>query len=497
MKPTTKRIAALLLAALLSAGTLLTAVSCADTDGSGETESSATTGSNQNAESGTATEETTPPAYDTVEKQKFNRSFVFMTRESLIDDMYIEKMTGDLLDDSIYERNTQICEDFGIKIEYVTVNDSGEGVGYKLQNQVNANLDEFDVFFANKLSYNNCATANYCYNLNNVSSLALDQTWWDQGCNTNLSVGGKTYVMNGDINPWSMIMSSCMVFNKNLMKDLGKSVSDLNTKAQNGEWTLDVMLAYSKNVTSDLNGDGAINRENDRFGYTSWYMDSPYSMFYGAGGMFVENVDGVPELTFSTEDVTNIYEKLFEIFVTEKSNYITDVAHYDDAYGVFTDGRAMFCDVTLGKVELNIADKDVTYGILPIPKYDTHQEEYYAFINGATTLIMLAKNEADPEFSGTILEAMATYNYDNVTPKLFEVVTKLQAAQDPESAAMVDIILRNRVYDLGYFCDFDITNLVREKLKDGQAEISSNLASQKRAATNSLRTLILAFDKCD
>ena len=155
----------------------------------------------------------------------------------------------------------------------------------------------------------------------------------------------------------------------------------------------------------------------------------------------------------------------------------------------------MFCDITLSKITVFVSDMEDPYGILPIPKYSEDQPEYLSFVNGATPFVMVAKTVEDPEFVGTILEAMAAYNYDKVTPKLFEVATKLQAAQDPASAAMVDYIVRNRIWDLGYYCDWAVTNLILEGLKGGKAEIASALASQGKSATRGLKLLLVAYEK--
>ena len=110
---------------------------------------------------------------------------------------------------------------------------------------------------------------------------------------------------------------------------------------------------------------------------------------------------------------------------------------------------------------------------------------------------MIGKTEKNTEFVGAIMEAMATYNYERVTPNMFQVVTKLQAAQDPVSAGMVDLIIHNRVYDLGYFADMGVTNLVREQLELGHSEISSQLKSGRNAANRSMRLLLEKIDKCD
>lgn len=373
-------------------------------------------------------------------------------------------------------------------MDYTAVNET-------LKTQVLNGLTEYDLYTGHKFSFNNCVTNNYCYNLADITSLNLTRPWWDQSCLENLTIQGKTYMMTGDIDPISMRVTSCLVFNKKMLNELKKSADELNALARNGEWTLDMLYEYTKDVTFDLNGDTSIDYENDRFGLTSWMMDVPYSLYYGAGGNFVTIVDGEPELTYTTEQVTNIYEKIYKVIIEQKAYYVTDEAKYETCYEVFHEGRALFCDVTLSKISNFISDMTDPYGILPIPKFDKNQKEYMSFVNGASPFVMVAKNVADPEFVGTILEAMATYNYDKVTPKLFQVITKLQAAQDPDSAAMVDLIIRNRVYDLGYFADWDITNLVRLELMAGKAEIAADLATQTSKAKLGLKKLLKAYEK--
>ena len=154
----------------------------------------------------------------------------------------------------------------------------------------------------------------------------------------------------------------------------------------------------------------------------------------------------------------------------------------------------MYCDITLSKISSFLADMTDDYGIVPVPKYDESQPEYLSFVNGASPFVMLAQTEKDPEFVGTILEAMAAYNYDNITPKMFEIVTKLQSARDPDSSRMVDYIIRNRVYDFGYFIELDITNSVMNGLSNKKESIASELKGKARQAEKKLEKLIQEFD---
>ena len=287
-----------------------------------------------------------------------------------------------------------------------------------------------------------------------------------------------------------MRITSCMVVNKDMMTELHKDMDALNELTENGDWTLDVLYEYSKDVTFDLNGDQKINYQDDRYCLTGWMMAAPYALYYGADGSFVKIVDGIPELNYTDEMVTDIYAKIYSIMIEQNAYYVTQESQYATMFDVFGEGRALFSVLTLKLISQYLSEMENSYGILPVPKYDQHQEEYASFVNGSTGLVMIAKTESDPEFVGAVMDAMACYNYEHVTPNMFQVVTKLQAAQDPASAEMVDLIIRNRVFDLGYFADLGVSNLVRDSLVGGRAEIASGLTSGRKAAERALGLLL-------
>ncbi len=493
-----KRILSLLLAGLMLVGVLVGTVACADNGNDNET--TASTGNET-----TAVADEAETAYAAMEKENFgNRKFTILTREDLIDDMKIEAIIGEVLDDELFARNTAVSTDFGIQFEYFT-DDDLHSLNQKMINQVSGGLDEYDMYIGHKFSFSALAQQNYCYNLNKITSLSLDEPWWDQNCYDSLTIDGKTYMMTGDINPSSMRISACYIFNKDLMRDIKggeQSIKDINALAKNGGWTLDKLNEYCQDVSNDLNGDGNMNYENDRYCLTSWMMDVPFSMYYGAGSQYVEVVDGMPELTFlgnSNERIVDIYSKIYSIIIEKNAYFVTDSNIWTTAYDVFRDGRALFCDITLGKINTYIANVGMEdeYGILPMPKYNEAQPEYLSFVNGASAFVMVSSSEQDPEFVGTIMEAMATYNYDKVSPKMFEVVTKLQVAQDPDSAAMVDRIIYNRIYDLAYFYDFNSGNLVLNGLKEKKATIAATLKAAQSADAKKLTDLLKAYAKCD
>lgn len=470
----------LLLALTLLLGCLVIFTACGEGEETLETQG--------NGEAQTEGEAETLSAYDSVEKELYDRDFTMLIRGDKEEEFYVEKYTGELLEDSIYERNGVVEEDFGINI-VCEIEEDYSVINQRIQTYVSSGLDEYDVYMGHKSSFNSCAQGDYLYDMNTITSMDLTQPYWDQACRENLVINGKNYMMTGDIDPHSMLISACLVFNKSLNHELQKT--EPYEMVDNGTWTMDNFLAQIKDVTLDLNGDGSLEYTADQYSLTTWMMDVPFSFFYGAGGQFLSiSEDGLPELTYDAEQVVNIYEKIYAAIITEEAYYVMDVNQYGTNYDVFTEGRALYCDITLHKISQFLSEMEDDYGIVPIPKYDENQQEYLSFVNGASPFMMIAQTEKDPEFVGTILEAMAAYNYDKVTPNMFEIITKLQAARDPDSSRMVDYIIRNRVYDFGYYLDMSITNIIKTNLDSATPEIASALAKEGRSANTTLKKLL-------
>ncbi len=515
-----KRAVAAVLALMMASSVMIGAVSCAkNPDGpssdTGDTAAS-TSGNTQTPgettggtlESGHDTEgdsaaDTTPGVtYDSLEKKKFDREFVICTRKDHLEDMEIEGgYTGNILNDAIIDRNTTVSEDYGIEFLCVTPNGEYRAALEEMVTQATSGVDDYDLFIGHKDSFTMCAQNGYCMDLLSIDTLDLSNPWWDKGCYENLKINDKVYMMTGDINPATMRFRSCMAFNKDLMTDLTLSTSELNTLAKEGKWTLDALATYTANITRDLNGDGAINYTDDRYGLVGWRTAMPYDFYYGAGSPFITVVDGTPELTYAnggTDKLIDIYEKIYKITYDQNAYFVTEPGLYTTYYEVFRDGRGLFCDIALYDLTLYVANAgmDDEYGILPTPKYDEQQENYQSFVNGAASFVLVATSEKDPAYVGTIIEAMGAYNYENITPNMYEIVTKLQVAQDPDSAQMISLILRTAVYDMAYYANFSISDLFCSNLMEKKASISSSLAAgMTKAQQRELPNLLKAFDK--
>ena len=483
-----QRFASLLLAALMLLSSLTVLAGCAD---SGDAAATGTESGEITDSGETATEaETKSAPYTDLAKTKYNKNFVILNRSDTKYNFEVDTdgQESSLLDELLVERNTVVSEDYGITFEYQYGTDYIE-VNNRVSQQSLTGLDDYDVAIGHKLSMTTCMVNNYLEDLSSIDTLSLTEEWWDQGCRTNLTINGKLGMMTGDVLPSSLLISGCMAFNKKIMSEMGKT--EPYEMVRSGEWTLNAFNTMTKDVTADLNGDGEIDAQHDRYGLTCWMMDVPFCLYYGAGGMFASiGDDGLPELSFEDADVINRYEKIYQTLIGQQAYFVTDLSIYDTVVETFSTGHALFSNTSLGQIRGSFSDMTDDYGIVPMPKYDTNQKEYLSFVNGASPFVMIVNTESNPEYVGTILEAMARYNYENVSTKMFEIITKLQNVRDQDSSEMVDYIIRNRVYDFAYFLDLDVSNVVLTQLNDGKQEISSKLKSAKKTSQNALKLQI-------
>ncbi len=487
MKASVRRNLTLLLAAVMLLSCTVLLGSCADS-GENENDSSLTEGPEE--------DETKTP-YQALEKTDCGgNTFTILSRDDYKCDFYIESYgdeTNTLLDNCIYERNKVIENDYHVTLEVITGGDYATVVN-TVMTQATSGAHEYDIFTGHKNAFVALAQSNYLYNMNDIASLDLENVWWSPVCRENLTVEGKTVLMVGDILPSTLRIASCECFNKKLLSEIGRDTPYEAVKQ--GKWTLDMLASITADVTRDANGDGQIRITDDIFGMTSWYLDVPYNLYYGAGGMFVTiNDEGTPELSYNTDDIIARYEKIYNVLIGQNSSFCTDYNDYADTFEMFLDGRALFVETAIGSMSSYSAKMEQDYGVVPDPKYDERQDSYYAFINGAAAFVGIVGTVEDPEFVGTVLEGMSAYNYSVVTPNMFEIVTKYKSARDPESAEMVDIVIHNTVYDFAYYFDIPISNVVRDQLAGRKAEISSAIKSADRMSKNTLKNILKAYEK--
>ena len=124
------------------------------------------------------------------------------------------------------------------------------------------------------------------------------------------------------------------------------------------------------------------------------------------------------------------------------------------------------------------------YGVLPLPKYDETQKEYYTVVDGGANIMFvpITTNEKQREIVGAIVESMSALSYRDVIPTYCGMALEQKGTRDEESIAMLRKILDSRVIDFAYLYDgFSGWAMKLPSLVLDSSSISSKIAKDETA----------------
>ncbi len=369
-------------------------------------------------------------------------------------------------------------------------------VNTDLQTQVTSGLADYDMYGGHRTSLA-LSYGGYLYDFYDMSELNLEGEWWDPAWVKTMSYDGSIYTLVGDISISSLLFVSSLCFNKQLFED--NNLEYPYELVHSKKWTYEVLYNTIKDYGNDLNGDGKMTYNQDRYGIVGWGTEAGYSLFYASGFTFVsKTLDDKFEINVNAERLNSIMDRVFEIWTTSGSyfNNSGTTAEHPYPFSVFTDNRALFCDSVLSKIGTFLTGMESDYGILPQPMFDEFQENYYSYTGYTIPVTMVPANCPDPERTGRIIEAFCTASYDEVTPDMYEIVTAVKNARDAESSEMIEIIIRNKFFDPAHWYVIQgYGTLSRDIIASGNNNIASRLKTIEKVAQKNLDTITTAFEE--
>ena len=397
----------------------------------------------------------------------------------------MEELTGEALNDAQYNTVQQTNDALNVLVAE-TILTGGYPAAQDVIKLVTAGDDVIQVANIYCAAIPQLLSGGYVMSYNDVPYIDLHKTWWDQKVSENLVISNIRYAVNGHLNITTHDLTYCLVFSKDQIADNGlENPYDL---VRDGKWTMDKMAEQMVAVTRDANGDGTFDEE-DNYGYASAIKMTLPSFWIGAGEKTITlNDAGIPSLTMDGERFHNVIEKIFAITYDNGTRYQNKADDYDiptECKDLFVGDRALFMDCSLFYVAA-LRDMETDFGILPYPKYDEAQAEYCSRVSYFMPAVMPATNR-NLELVGAVLEYINYRAKENITPAYYDITLKGKVSRDEESVEMLDIILDNRVVDLGdtLFCasvrDGFFTAMYRSNNHDLASVLQKNEASMQKA----------------
>ena len=389
---------------------------------------------------------------------------------SWLPELYVETEIGEIVSDTIYQRNKSVEERLNVVIQSVAIPGNWEAKDAYLntiRNSVTSGSDDYDLVGGYAYYLPLLAPEGMLYNLLDVNYLDPSSIWWNADSAKELTIANKMYFITGDYSLSLLRMTFVLYFNKQLVEDY--SIENLYQTVLDGNWTIDKLMNITKDVYSDLNGDGTIDKD-DRFGYattTGNFVDAYWFAFNHP--IVSKDSDDLPQLAYNTERMATIIDTIYSYFYDSGSAYaITEylTGDYDpqtDITAIFIENRSIFMPQYLGFTD-NLRTMESDYGILPYPKWSADQAGYYTTSQNGHTIFCIPTTCKITDAVGAVMEALCAESYRKLTPAYFEVVLKEKYSRDSESSQMLDIIRAGIKFDFGYsngICLDYISNIFR------------------------------------
>lgn len=405
-------------------------------------------------------------------------------------DIYAETQTGDTVTDAVYERNAWVEEVYNVKIR--ENKPANEGAGAMMKNAIAAGDNVGDVLVESFHILCSMAQNGYLLDLNTVDSLNLENTWWDQGAIEGISIANKVYMATGDLLIVDNDATWVLMFNKQMAENYGY---DLYSEIDSGSWLFEDFFNMARGASQDLNGDGKMKAEDDQFGLVTAF-NTPDALICAAGlTLSVKDQNDIPKMETDLARLSSVIAEAGEFYTDTKVVYGSNVAM---SATIFQGGRGLFYSEVLQCVT-RMRESETDFGLIPWPKYDETQDNYYSFMIGAAGVaVSLPSTQTDTHMSGIILDAMSARSVDTLTVAYYNKALTQKYMRDDTSIRMLDIILESRIFDQSQVYLYGwggIYNQMLSDLKSGKKETASSWEKLLPTAQAEMEATIAAFEE--
>lgn len=431
------RMAGKLISAILALLLGFLGTSCSE--GTAADETGGMTNADAVSEGGTADTETGEEKPDSLPELDYGgRTIVIHSRGDSVAEIYTDGMTGSVVNDIVFERNTLVEDRLNIRIEVF------EAEGWQKYDQaitslaasIYANDSAFDLVAGWSARIPSLSMLGCLYDLAGLDYLELDSPWWNQTCRTELQLGNHVYFLTGDASMSFLSAMSVYAVNHKVAQDNG--IENLYDVVREHRWTVDYVNGLTRNIYRDLNGDGQIGSE-DAFGLTTSSVNDADGYLQGFHAtMSVRGEDGYPQFSPDLEYLGSIAEKVYEL-TWGNPGCLTDTGDMTDL-DCFKEDRALLAVTRIGDVTGRFADMESDYGVLPYPLFDESQNSYGTRLQDGVSLWCVPIDVRDADMSAAVLEAFGSQSFRTVTPEYFDVVLKNRYSRDVETAQMMDLV---------------------------------------------------------
>ena len=399
----------------------------------------------------------------------------------------VEELNGDIINDTIYNRNRTVEENFNVKISAITGSASS-----LVQTSVTAGDGAYDLAWAHVNDMSSLSLSGYLANYYDMPHIDMSQAWWNQLAVESLTQNGKCFLQMNYIPFTGVMLSHALFFNMNMIEQY--DLTSPYTHVNENTWTFDNFSTMVQAVSNDTNGDGVWD-EGDTYGLLSSHGTSGAAFSIAMGVRVLEFAeDGSFSLALMNDRSQSILDSIVSLTHTPSSWLITDYSKENDLAKMFAAGQGLFYSGFLTDAYQFFRDMEQDYGLVVFPKWEASDEQYITTVTGGTGLLGIPKVVADANRTGQITEALAIESYYDVYPAVFETVINGKLLRDEDSQKMFRLLMEGleinfaRTYKPTVYAD-----LFPELVASNSTDLASKAASQGKVATKHYEKVLKSF----
>ncbi len=390
------------------------------------------------------------------------------TRRSLVPDEELEYE----IDMATKTRNLWMQERLGLELMVEECDWGISGMETVVGNALATGNCNWDILAAYQYYGMSLAQKGYMVDLARLADydanyIDLNASYWGKAYNQKISYKGEYNWITGDlalryVGGMYATFVNAEIYDQYLKPNYGS----IYTIAQEGKWTLDLLIEMASRCYEDNGAVAGVPDEGDTFGFGWESNDMIDAMALGAAAKYsgIDNAGGVT-ITVNNPHTFDIAQKLNSLTHTGEFTY-----NYpdQDSYAVmtaFAQGNLAFTVNKLYYAEYCLPIMEDNYYIIPTPKFDETQENYITAVHESCTVFGILKNSNKKAQAAAALEYMCKNSSKDVTPHFYESVLKGRYTRSREAAAMIDLIRSTATTDfaIAWGTSIDgITSIFRE-----------------------------------
>ena len=390
----------------------------------------------------------------------------------------------DELDEAVAMRNSAVEETLIVKISYeiVPYGDYHTGTtnfNNMIVTDINSKLHYYDIAVHWALAGGYASIRDCNANLLDNSTFPyfdFSLPCWNQSIVNDSTVNGRLHLISGDVNISQFDYAVVFWYNKTLYdrKKEDTDHADIQDLALEGGWTYEELYRWANKLFEDSNGEPGW-QTNDTYGFAMQHTNVnsqpvPKDALAAAWDihLLTENADGTHSYNIiGNERAANARNMWINLMNAPGS---TDDGGVDN----FAAGKFLFFTSVMypGKQEnMTIREMEDKYGLLPMPKYDSEQEEYYTAAYDAYSLMSVLDHSDSTiptkgEAVSAYLQLATEESYTSVRGYYFNRIVKPKyfGTDDSEgnvtkSIAIFDIVINNITFDFWTIYSNQLGNL--------------------------------------